>query len=137
MSDVMDLEREHGDFDIKAKVVWILYVAAILLGVTSVVGVVFAYIWRADTPDGNLFRKHFDGQIHLFWICFIAGFITVISLSSLMFIFSAGVSSFTLIATFNMIFQFLFYLSIFGLISYFVAQSLVGLLKAFGYRPYY
>jgi hypothetical protein len=35
MSDVMDLEREHGDFDIKAKVVWILYVAAILLGVTS------------------------------------------------------------------------------------------------------
>jgi uncharacterized membrane protein len=135
MSDVMDLEREHGDFDIKAKVVWILYVAAILLGVTSVVGVVFAYIWRADTPDGNLFRKHFDGQIHLFWICLALIIVTILSYFIARFmiiIFISRISVFTI-----QYFPILFSIIFLGIIAYFVAKSLVGLFKAFGYRPYY
>ena len=137
MSDAIALEQEHGDFDIKARVVWILYVATILLGVTSFVGVVFAYIWRSGTPDGSLFKKHFDGQISLFWTCLIFGLATVILFIFITSIFAAGMSSFTLITLYKVIVPAFFFIVFLGVISYFVVKSLVGLMKAFGNRPYY
>ena len=139
MSDVIALEQEHGDSDIKAKVVWILFVATILLVVTSIVGVVFAYIWRAGIPDGSLFKRHFDGQIKLFWSCVISIAITILSYVVIREIILSDLSmSLTFIFFLRLpIMPIAFYFIILGIVSYFLVKSLVGLIKAFTYRPYY
>jgi uncharacterized membrane protein len=49
-----------------AKLVYILYLAGIVIGVTGIVGVVMAYINRTDAPEW--LKSHYDFQIRTFWI---------------------------------------------------------------------
>jgi uncharacterized membrane protein len=49
-----------------AKVIYILYLVSIIVGLTSLVGVVMAYIYRQDAPDWV--RSHYRFQIRTFWI---------------------------------------------------------------------
>lgn len=49
-----------------ATVIYVLYLASILIGVTAVVGVVMAYVYRNDGPAWV--RTHYQFQIRTFWI---------------------------------------------------------------------
>lgn len=61
----------------QAKIIYILYLAAIIIPFTGLIGVVMAYINRSDAPDW--LRAHYQFQIRTFWIGFlyvIIGFLT-------------------------------------------------------------
>jgi uncharacterized membrane protein len=49
-----------------AKIIYILYLIGLLTGVTIIIGVVMAYIYRDGAPDW--LRTHYDSQIRIFWI---------------------------------------------------------------------
>lgn len=63
-----------------AKIVYILYLLGLLTGLTPIVGVILAYVYRDDAPDWV--RTHYVFQIRTFWFmllfCVIAGILTVI-----------------------------------------------------------
>jgi uncharacterized membrane protein len=46
--------------------VYVCYVAAFIYGISMIVGVVLAYIYREDAA-GKWYRSHFDYQISIFW----------------------------------------------------------------------
>ena len=48
-----------------ANLVYILYLCSFLIGISSVVGVVMAYVGKADASP--LVRSHYDNQINIFW----------------------------------------------------------------------
>jgi len=52
--------------DTPAKVVYGLYLLSLLLGVTALVGVVVAYVYQGEAPEG--LRTHYRFQIRTFWI---------------------------------------------------------------------
>ena len=49
-----------------AKLVYILYMAGLLFGITGIVGVVMAYINKDDAPAW--LKTHYQFQIRTFWI---------------------------------------------------------------------
>lgn len=49
-----------------ARIVYILYLCGLAAGITAVIGVVMAYIYRDDAPDW--LKSHYDFQIRTFWI---------------------------------------------------------------------
>jgi uncharacterized membrane protein len=49
-----------------AKIVYVLYLASFLVGVTALVGVVIAYVHHGDAPEP--LRSHYRFQIRTFWI---------------------------------------------------------------------
>lgn len=59
-----------------AKIVYILYLAGIVFGMTGIIGVVMAYINRSDAPEW--LRSHYQFQIRTFWIGALCMFIGVI-----------------------------------------------------------
>ncbi|MEN8168926.1 MAG: hypothetical protein ABFS08_01715 [Pseudomonadota bacterium] len=56
---------ETGDTG-SIKLVYILYLAGLLFGVTGIVGVVMAYINKSEAPDWM--QSHYQFQIRTFWI---------------------------------------------------------------------
>ena len=60
-----------------AKTVYILYLVGLLVGITSIIGVIMAYVNRADAPEWV--QTHYQMQIRTFWIgllYFAVGFMT-------------------------------------------------------------
>ncbi|GAA0793657.1 DUF4870 family protein [Marinobacterium sediminicola] len=49
-----------------AKIVYILYLVSLIAGITSIIGVVMAYIYQGDASDWV--RDHYRWQIRTFWI---------------------------------------------------------------------
>ena len=49
-----------------ANLIYILYLAGLVTGITVLIGVVMAYLYRPDAPDWV--RSHYDFQIRTFWI---------------------------------------------------------------------
>jgi uncharacterized membrane protein len=86
MNEVIS-ERQAVDTNM-AKVVYVLYLIGIVLGVTAIVGVVMAYIYRDNAPDW--LKTHYDLQIRTFWMvllyCIIAGILTFILVGFLLFL---------------------------------------------------
>lgn len=57
-----------------AKLVYVLYLVGLVLGgITSLVGVIIAYIYRGEAPDWV--KSHFTMQIRTFWIGLLLGVI--------------------------------------------------------------
>ena len=79
-------ERQPVDTNM-AKVIYVLYLIGVVAGVTAIVGVVMAYIYRDNSPEW--LRTHYDLQIRTFWImllyCVIAGVLTLVLIGFLMF----------------------------------------------------
>ncbi len=48
-----------------AQLIYILYLAAIVVGVTAIIGVVMAYMAKDQAPEW--LRSHYRNQIHIFW----------------------------------------------------------------------
>lgn len=63
-------EQATGMMDAKAasscNLVYILYLVALIVGVTALVGVIIAYINRGDAPPA--IQSHYQFQIRTFWI---------------------------------------------------------------------
>src|SRR5690606_22214873 len=57
--------QTHTDTNI-AKVIYVLYLIGLISGVTAVVGVVMAYIYRDGAAPW--LRSHYEFQIRTFWI---------------------------------------------------------------------
>src|SRR5207248_9340309 len=60
-----------------AKVVYILYLVSLIVGLTSIVGVIMVYVNRADAPDWV--RTHYRFQIRTFWIGLLYGALSLIT----------------------------------------------------------
>lgn len=48
-----------------ANLIYILYLVAVVLGVTAIVGVIMAYMAKDEAPEW--LRSHYRNQIHIFW----------------------------------------------------------------------
>ena len=74
-----------------AKIVYILYLASLLVGVTALVGVVIAYVYQGEAPDW--LKTHYRFQIRTFWLGLLFGFVglvlSVILVGYLVFVFTA------------------------------------------------
>lgn len=60
-----------------ANLIYILYLASIVIGVTSIIGVIMAYVYRGDAPDW--LRSHYQFQIRTFWISVLIGVIAALT----------------------------------------------------------
>ena len=57
-----------------ALIVYILYVLSLVIGLTSIAGVIIAYLKKKDAT-GTWVESHFEYQIRTFWISLIAGIV--------------------------------------------------------------
>ena len=57
-------------------IVYLLYLAALINGITAVIGVILAYVKR-DEARGTIYESHFTNAIELFWIFLIGMLISV------------------------------------------------------------
>ena len=76
MADYDNGTEKQGDS--AAMLAYILLLAAPLLLVTSLIGVIIAYVYRDDAPEW--LRSHFQLQIRTFWLSFLLLFLGVITL---------------------------------------------------------
>ena len=60
-----------------ANTIYILYLASLLAGVTSLIGVVMAYVYQAAAPAWV--QTHYRYQIRTFWIGLLYGLIGAVS----------------------------------------------------------
>ena len=67
--------------DTSAKIIYVLYLLSLALGVTSLVGVVMAYVNVGDAPEP--LRTHYRFQIRTFWIGLLYSFVGAILLIAL------------------------------------------------------
>lgn len=56
-----------------AKVIYVLYLLGLVSGITAVVGVVMAYVYKDDAPDW--LKTHYELQIRSFWMVLLYGLI--------------------------------------------------------------
>lgn len=66
--------RNHAEM---AKVVYILYVVGFVVGITWLIGVVIAYIYRSDAPEP--IKTHFTFQIWTFWLALVGGIVGTVA----------------------------------------------------------
>jgi len=59
-----------------ANLVYILYLVALVVGATAVVGVIMAYMNRDKAPDW--LKTHYTFQIRTFWICLLYTMIGIV-----------------------------------------------------------
>lgn len=61
-----------------ARIVYILYLASLVFGVTGFIGVIMAYVNRADAPEWV--QTHYRMQIRTFWIGMLYGVISLVTM---------------------------------------------------------
>lgn len=67
-----------GQFDFnRPTIVALCYLASAVTGVSALVGLVLAYIWRGERP-GDWTESHFEYLINTFWISVVGGILGVI-----------------------------------------------------------
>ncbi len=77
--------------DTSAKVVYVLYLLSLVVGITSIVGVVMAYVNVGDAPEP--LRTHYRFQIRTFWIailyCLGSLILTAVAIGAFLFLLVA------------------------------------------------
>jgi len=72
-----------------AKIIYILYLVGVVFGITGLIGVVMAYINRAEAEDW--LKSHYQFQIRTFWIgalfLFIGALLSVVLIGYLVILF--------------------------------------------------
>lgn len=66
-----------GDNDTSAKIIYVLYLAAIVVGLTGIIGLIMAYINREVAPVW--LKSHYTFQIRTFWIGLLYAFIGMLT----------------------------------------------------------
>jgi uncharacterized membrane protein len=76
-----------GSFDLnQPTIISLLYLVSPLLGITAIIGVVLAYIWKAE-PKAEWEVSHYQYLINTFWIAlvgFLVGFVLLFVLIGLL-----------------------------------------------------
>jgi uncharacterized membrane protein len=71
-----------------AKIIYVLYLASILFGITAIIGVVLAYVYKDEAPEW--LQTHYQFQIRTFWImllyAIICGVLTLILIGILLYL---------------------------------------------------
>lgn len=62
-------------------VIYILYLSSILLGITSIIGLIMAYVSKGDAADWE--KTHYRFQIRTFWISLLYGLIMVVMMATM------------------------------------------------------
>lgn len=78
-----------------ATIIYALYLVALVIGVTSIIGLVMAYIYRDDAP--HWLRTHYQYQIRTFWI-------------GLLYVVIGVITSFIFVGYFILLFWFVWYI---------------------------
>ena len=60
-----------------ARNVYILYLVSLIAGVTCIIGVIVAYVYRADASEWV--KAHYRFQIRTFWIGLLYGFLSLLT----------------------------------------------------------
>ena len=68
-----------------AKLVYILYLASLIVGVTGIIGLIMAYVYRADAPEWV--KTHYRFQIRTFWIGLLYAFLSLLTVIIIVGIF--------------------------------------------------
>ncbi|MCH4809726.1 DUF4870 family protein [Vreelandella neptunia] len=71
--DVVSKERSHQPDTTMAMVIYALYLASFILGFTSIIGVVIAYVYKGKGP--TWLDEHYRYQIRTFWIGLVYGIV--------------------------------------------------------------
>jgi len=61
-----DVVQDSSSAEGTTKIIYILYLVGILVGVTGIIGVVMAYVNKAEAPEW--LQSHYQFQIRTFWI---------------------------------------------------------------------
>ncbi|NLG74719.1 MAG: hypothetical protein GX535_00625, partial [Xanthomonadaceae bacterium] len=69
MNDAVTERAANTDM---AKIIYVLYLVGLLTALTSLVGVVMAYIYRDEAPDW--LKTHYTFQIRTFWLMLLYAF---------------------------------------------------------------
>jgi uncharacterized membrane protein len=72
----LDARFDPGEGD-TAKLVYILYLASLIVGITAIIGVIVAYVNRGGAPEWV--QTHYRLQIRTFWIGLLYGVISLIT----------------------------------------------------------
>ena len=71
-----------------AKIIYVLYLVGVITGLTTLIGVVMAYIYRDEAPDW--LKTHYQFQIRTFWImllyAIVCGLLTLALIGALLFV---------------------------------------------------
>lgn len=74
-----------------ANIIYILYLVSLVTGLTALIGVVMAYVYRNDAPEWV--RTHYAFQIRTFWLAFVGALagslLSVILIGYLLLLFLA------------------------------------------------
>lgn len=70
--------RPAAQSDSTAKIIYILYLVSLAVGVTSLVGVVMAYVNVGSAPEP--LRTHYRFQIRTFWIGVLYGLLSLVAM---------------------------------------------------------
>jgi uncharacterized membrane protein len=72
-----------------ALIIYVLYLASLVVGITGLVGLIMAYVSKSDAPDW--LKTHYNFQIRTFWIgllyAFIGGLLTIVAIGFLILLF--------------------------------------------------
>lgn len=58
-------------------IISLLYLSSFILGVTAIVGVVLAYVWKGESHE-DWEDSHYQYLINTFWIGFVGGIVSVL-----------------------------------------------------------
>jgi uncharacterized membrane protein len=62
-------EARRSSLRTTVMICYVLYLVALLNGLTAIIGVIIAYIKRSDAA-GTVWKSHFDSLILVFWVLF-------------------------------------------------------------------
>lgn len=73
-----------------ANLIYILYLAGLVVGITSIIGVVMAYMAKDAAPDW--LRSHYHNQINIFWkglvYCIAGALLSIVLVGFLVLLFA-------------------------------------------------
>ncbi len=70
-----------------ARIIYVLYLVSLIVGVTSIIGVIMAYVYRADAPQWV--QSHYRFQIRTFWIGLLYAFLSLLTVIIIVGLFFA------------------------------------------------
>lgn len=78
MNNVVNQSVDKGG---NAKIIYILYLVSLVFGITSLIGLIMAYVNKNDAPDW--LKSHYQWQIRTFWMALLYTIIGIITASIL------------------------------------------------------
>ncbi len=69
--------KERGAVKL-ALIIYILYLASFVIGLTGIIGLIMAYVNKSDAP--NWLQSHYQYQIRTFWIGFLFAFAGIVTM---------------------------------------------------------